>query len=339
MEETLGKRIVANRKRLGITQDRLAEQLGVTAQAVSKWENDQSCPDIAMLPKLAEIFGISVDALLGIAPQQSEAAVEAEVVTSEASSEAASGHGANWEFHWDSGRKGYLGLATWIILTGGWMFAAAYYHIDADFWDLLWTNGLIIFGLLGLFPRFSFFRLGCTLFGIHSLLKELDTLPGYLDRDLLLPAFLLLLGLSLLVKAMRKPRGARFCVTHNGKSVVNAVGSCDIHGDSFNCECVFSSKTHIINLPTLRYGNADVSFGQMMLDLTQVESFAPDCRIDTDCAFGSLTVLVPTNCHAEVNADSAFGSVDIRGSHDSETTASIYIDADASFGHIVVQYV
>ena len=36
MEETLGKRIVAGRKRLGITQDRLAEQLGVTAQAVSK---------------------------------------------------------------------------------------------------------------------------------------------------------------------------------------------------------------------------------------------------------------------------------------------------------------
>lgn len=36
MEETLGKRIIANRKRLGMTQDKLAEQLGITAQAVSK---------------------------------------------------------------------------------------------------------------------------------------------------------------------------------------------------------------------------------------------------------------------------------------------------------------
>ena len=219
------------------------------------------------------------------------------------------------------------------------MFAAAYYQIDADFWDLLWTNGLIVFGVFGLFPRFSFFHLGCALFGVHSLLKELDALPGYLDRDLLLPAFLLLLGLSLLVKALRKPKGSRFCVTHNGKSVVNAVGSCDIHGDSFSCECVFSTKTHIIPLPILQRGNADVSFGHMTLDLTQVESFAPGCRIDADCAFGSLTVLVPTSCHAEVNADSAFGSVDIRGNHDPETTASVYIDADASFGHIVVQYV
>lgn len=65
MEETLGKRIVAHRKRLGMTQDQLAEKMGVTAQAVSKWENDQSCPDISALPQLCDIFGITVDALLG----------------------------------------------------------------------------------------------------------------------------------------------------------------------------------------------------------------------------------------------------------------------------------
>ena len=76
MEQTLGKRIVHHRKRLGMTQDRLAEQLGVTAQAVSKWENDQACPDITMLPKLAEIFGITTDELLGISTVH-----QAEVVT------------------------------------------------------------------------------------------------------------------------------------------------------------------------------------------------------------------------------------------------------------------
>ena len=63
MEQTIGRRIAENRKRLGMTQDQLAEKLGVTAQAVSKWENAQSCPDITMLPRLAEIYGISTDAL------------------------------------------------------------------------------------------------------------------------------------------------------------------------------------------------------------------------------------------------------------------------------------
>ena len=42
MEQTMGKRIAANRKRLGLTQDQMAERLGVTAQAVSKWENEVS---------------------------------------------------------------------------------------------------------------------------------------------------------------------------------------------------------------------------------------------------------------------------------------------------------
>ena len=76
MEETLGKRIIFHRKRMGLTQDQLAEKLGVTAQAVSKWENDLSCPDINMLPKLAELFETSTDALLG-----RETVFQGEVVT------------------------------------------------------------------------------------------------------------------------------------------------------------------------------------------------------------------------------------------------------------------
>lgn len=64
---TLGKRILYHRKRLGLTQDQLAERMGVTAQAVSKWEHDLSCPDVTTVPRLAELFGISTDELLGVA--------------------------------------------------------------------------------------------------------------------------------------------------------------------------------------------------------------------------------------------------------------------------------
>ena len=57
--ETLGKRISENRKAKNLKQDELAEMLLVSPQAVSKWENDISCPDISLLPKLSEILGIS----------------------------------------------------------------------------------------------------------------------------------------------------------------------------------------------------------------------------------------------------------------------------------------
>lgn len=48
--ETLGKRIGQLRRARGMKQDELAEKLGVTPQAVSKWENDVSSPDISLLP-------------------------------------------------------------------------------------------------------------------------------------------------------------------------------------------------------------------------------------------------------------------------------------------------
>ena len=64
MNTTLGKRIAALRREKGLKQDELAEKLGVSAQAVSKWENDQTCPDISLLPSLAKTLGVSVDELL-----------------------------------------------------------------------------------------------------------------------------------------------------------------------------------------------------------------------------------------------------------------------------------
>lgn len=63
----LGNSISERRKAKGMTQEELAANLGVSPQAVSKWENNLSCPDISLLPAIAKIFGMSVDELLGAA--------------------------------------------------------------------------------------------------------------------------------------------------------------------------------------------------------------------------------------------------------------------------------
>lgn len=64
MERTLGMMIAELRKEQGMTQLELAEKMGVTDKAVSKWERDLSCPDINSLPNLAAVLNVSVDELM-----------------------------------------------------------------------------------------------------------------------------------------------------------------------------------------------------------------------------------------------------------------------------------
>ena len=62
----LGRKIAESRKSLHLTQSELAARVGVTAQAVSKWEQGRSCPDIAILDEIADALGISLFELLGM---------------------------------------------------------------------------------------------------------------------------------------------------------------------------------------------------------------------------------------------------------------------------------
>lgn len=67
----IAENIVRLRKAASETQEELATYLGVTKAAVSKWETGQAMPDVAMLPKLATNFGMTVDELMGYEPQLS----------------------------------------------------------------------------------------------------------------------------------------------------------------------------------------------------------------------------------------------------------------------------
>ena len=72
---TIGTQIANLRKKCGLTQEGLAQKLGITNQAVSKWESEQCCPDVMLLPKLADTFGVSLDELFGRKVPKQEAPV------------------------------------------------------------------------------------------------------------------------------------------------------------------------------------------------------------------------------------------------------------------------
>ena len=85
----LGKKIASRRKALNMTQTELGEKLNVTAQAVSKWENGLSDPDLGTLQRLSKIFGVSVDELLAEGKNDTEAKQSDEVPNEEPQSEVA----------------------------------------------------------------------------------------------------------------------------------------------------------------------------------------------------------------------------------------------------------
>ena len=68
----IGNKIKELRKQRGITQEQLADSIGVSFQAVSKWENNIALPDIALAPALASYFGVSMDVLLDFNLQEIE---------------------------------------------------------------------------------------------------------------------------------------------------------------------------------------------------------------------------------------------------------------------------
>lgn len=71
----LGKNIIRLRLEAGMTQDQLAEFIGVSKSAVSKWENGMTYPDILLLPQLVTLFNVTVDDLMGYEPQLTKEAI------------------------------------------------------------------------------------------------------------------------------------------------------------------------------------------------------------------------------------------------------------------------
>ncbi len=340
MNETIGKRIAHHRKRLGLTQDQLAERLGVTAQAVSKWENDQSCPDIATLPRLAEIFGVSTDELLGLAPKQP--VHEAEVVDDEEEDGIHIQKGL-WEMKWDGGRKSGLAFGIYILVLGMLLLADAILQWNVGFWSIAWPSFLLVMGTAGLTKRFNFFSLACTLFGGYYLISNLGFLHLDIGGELIFPVILVLFGISLLMDAMKRPKKPRFRITHkNGHASQGdhtPKSTCTTDGETADCNLAFGDGVHTIDLPRLSHADINCSFGDLTVDFSGCEEVSEDCTVDASCSFGNLTLLIPKRFRVVPDTSTVFADANFQGTPDPMPAGTIRLDGSASFGGITVRYI
>lgn len=345
----IGRRIQALRKERGMTQEMLAEKIGVSAQAVSKWENGYSCPDISVLPTLAAVLGITVDELLsGVcagetdgAGQAGGAAVEGEFVADpenmdgKAKKKTKKGHSFTVEV--GSGTSKFLErlwLGVFIVAAGVLLILSkATDVLPCGFWSALWPTAIICIGLSGLTNRHvSIFSAGAVLIGAFFLLSNFAVIPENFSATwMVVGGILIVCGvLSLIPKKFRKRK-----YTYDGEHSVNDYSCVDGH---IEYESSFGDNSVKFEGDTLRGGEVEVSFGAAKVDFTDVKEVSNGAVLEADVSFGSLELVLPRTIRVTDMRDTSFGAVNVKGSCNPDPQYELTVKCDVSFGSVEIIY-
>ena len=331
---TLGERIKYHRKRLGLTQEQLAERVRVSAQAVSKWENNLSCPDISVLPELADVFDISLDELLG---HSSSAVCEAEPVE-----ESGKDDQSDYSWHWEMPmrKRHSVIFAIFVLLYGGLLLLNNVMSYDVSWWTLLWTLSLCFIGISGLCHGFSFFCLIMALAGSFFLMDAYGFFAFELGWGVLIPAILIIWGISLLLDLVlgKKKEKIKKAVHIAGDGKKKQEYSCT--NGWLACEMSFGDHRTAVVTPLLRGGSLECSFGSYTVDFSGCEALAENCRIKIENNFGNLILLVPDHFRVELGSNETFaGDVEIKGSPAPEPQGILTINGESNFGSLEIKYI
>lgn len=331
-QQTIGKRIVQRRKEKGYTQEQLAEFCGVSAQEVSKWENDVSCPDISILPHLAEVLGVTTDELLGVKP------IEPKVVIVDAQKGKKEGDG-NFSVSWDGGKnvkKDGIWFAVLVIVLGLAFLIQRLGFLSFGIWGIVWPAVLIGFGVSWMIKRFSFFSLAVAGLGLYFLLYNLGEITFVLTWSVIWPSLLVLLGLTILYEALI-PHKQKWCgVNFSGDK--NKRSEYGENNGYIHYDCSFSDENRRYAAEEFSGGDIDLSFGKSELDLTSVRRVSQNAKLDVDVSFGTFDLIVPKTIRLYVKSDKSFGSIQMNGEADAEATESLVLDGDVSFGTLNIYY-
>ncbi|MBQ9950071.1 MAG: helix-turn-helix domain-containing protein [Clostridia bacterium] len=339
MENTMGQRISTLRKRKGYTQEQVAQKVGVTAQAVSKWESDKACPDVGIIPELAKMLGVSADVILGTAPLPDEDETVYEGVV-EDEKKKKSKTNVSWEWKWDAKAAGLI-FPVSIIIFGVCLFINVYFKLNVSVWNIVWTDAVLCLGIWMMIHRLSPFSVGVTFTGLYFLLHNFGVITINATWSLVLPVLLVLWGLTMIIDRLiprkkKKNYGHQyFRYTGSDKEKKKDFSCTD--GD-INCEIRFSEDYISVNTPILRGGNAEISFGECTLDLSGCESVVQDALLKADVSFGELKLIVPPHIRIIPESSKSFGSVNVLGAPREDAQYTLTLDCDVSFGELNIKY-
>ncbi len=354
-KETLGKRIAALRKEKGLTQEQLAEKVGVSAQAVSKWENDISCPDITLLPLLADLFDVSVDELLGVKPVEPHVIILDKDETPDDDKKGKGSFTWEWNKHRDNAKWTTIAFCIGAILICMFFILHSIpgmelfpYIENSELtlkgWNYVWPLMVFTAGLMGLrsnipisvtlmaFGGYEFVRR--VLLGYQ--VANLPTVPWYVIVLIFAVIALLSVIFGNLFVRFRKHQ----VVTKTGIHNHSRSSKMEYYDDNdyLKADMSFGNSTVYYDRDTLIGGDIDSSFGDYTVDLTRVVTFAQNCLLKVDASFGNITILLPRSVQMVKSSDTSFAAFTVTGDPNPDATQTIIIRADVSFGSVQVKY-
>lgn len=331
-QQTMGKRIMQLRKEKGYTQEQLAEMMGVSAQAVSKWENDVSCPDISILPILAEKLGVSTDELLGVKP------IEPKVVIVDAQKNNKDNDGS-FSVSWDGGKntkKDGIWFAVLIIVLGAAFLVQRLGFVSFGIWSIIWPAVIIGLGVSWMIKRFSFFALAVAGLGVYFLLFNLGVISLILTWSIIWPSLLVLLGLTILYETLI-PHKHKWCgVNFSGDKEKRSQYREENGFVSY--ECSFSEENRKVAVEDFLGGDIEISFGKSELDLSNVKRVNQNAKLDVEVSFATFDLIVPKTMRVFLKSDKSFGSIQMSGEPNPDATMALNVDGEVSFGTMNILY-
>lgn len=331
-QQSMGKRIMQLRKEKGYTQEQLAEMMGVSAQAVSKWENDVSCPDISILPQLAEKLGVTTDELLGVKP------IEPKVVIVDAQKANKDGDGS-FSVPWDgsnNAKKDGIWFAILIIALGAAFLIQRLGLVSFGIWGIVWPAVIIGLGVSWMVKRFSFFALAVAGLGLYFLLFNSEVISLVLTWGIIWPSLLVLLGLTILYEALI-PHKHKWCGVHIAGDKDKRSQYREENG-FVNYECSFSEENRKVAVEDFLGGDIEISFGKSELDLTNVKRVNQNAKLDVDVSFATFDLIVPKTMRVFLKSDKSFGSIQMNGEPNADAMQALNVDGDVSFGTMNIFY-
>ncbi|MBA4348024.1 MAG: hypothetical protein C0413_04145 [Clostridiales bacterium] len=330
-QQSMGKRIMQLRKEKGYTQEQLAEMMGVSAQAVSKWENDVSCPDISILPMLAEKLGVTTDELLGVKP------IEPKVVIVDGQNKK-NGDGS-FSVSWDGGKsvkKDGIWFAVLVIVLGMAFLVQRLELVSFGIWGIVWPAVIIGLGISWMIKRFSVFALTVAGLGVYFLLFNLRVISLPLTWSIIWPSLLVLLGLTILYEALI-PNKHKFCGVNFSGNKEKRSQYREENG-FVNYECSFSEENRKVAAEDFLGGDVEINFGKSELDLTAIKRVNQNAKLDVEVNFATFDLIVPKTMRVFLKSDKSFGSIQMNGEPNSDAALAINVDGDVNFGTMNIYY-